>query len=277
MRYAKTMSDVARHGFDHLPPISAGLAKAAARPRAVAVICIVSLTGLGWLYLVALSASPGDVFTTLCRPAAVTGSLADAALVFAMWSAMTLAMMLPSAAPMVLTYAEIAETAARKRIAVVSPLVIVAGYVMVWLEFAGTATAVQLLLGRLALVGQLSGALGASTGAALFIGAGLYQFSTLKQACLHQCRNPFAFFFTNWTTTRRGVFRLGIRQGLYCLGCCWAAMTLMFAFGLMNLAWMAALAVAMTIEKLVPSARLSYGFGAALIAAGLFFMSGVGL
>jgi predicted metal-binding membrane protein len=270
------MSEVANHELNRLPPVPGKLAKAVARPRATAVICIIGLSGFGWLYLATLSAPGADVFATLCRPAAPAGDLARSALAFAMWSAMTLAMMLPSAAPMVLTYAEIADTAARRRIAVVSPFVIIAGYMMVWLGFAVVATMLQLLLGRLP-IGQLGDVFGAPAAGALFVGVGLYQFSPLKQACLHQCRNPFGFFFTNWKTTRRGVFSLGIRQGLYCLGCCWAAMMLMVAFGLMNLVWMAALAVAMTIEKLVPSARLSYGFGAALIGAGLFLMSGVGL
>ena len=76
---------------------------------------------------------------------------------------------------------------------------------------------------------------------AIFIGAGVYQFSALKHACLTQCQNPFPFFFANWATTPRGVFRLGVKQGLYCLGCCWAMMLVMFAVGVMNVVWMAAL------------------------------------
>ena len=74
---------------------------------------------------------------------------------------------------------------------------------------------------------------------AIFIAAGVYQFSALKHACLTQCQHPFPFFFTNWATTPRGVFRLGVKQGLYCLGCCWAMMLVMFAVGVMNVIWMA--------------------------------------
>ena len=85
---------------------------------------------------------------------------------------------------------------------------------------------------------------------AIFIGAGVYQFSALKHACLTQCQQPFPFFFANWATTPRGVFRLGVKQGLYCLGCCWAMMLVMFAVGVMNVIWMAALGIVMTFEKI---------------------------
>src|SRR5674536_190050 len=85
---------------------------------------------------------------------------------------------------------------------------------------------------------------------AIFIGAGVYQFSALKHACLTQCQSPFPFFFANWANTPRGVFRLGVKQGLYCLGCCWAMMLVMFAVGVMNVIWMAALGMVMTFEKI---------------------------
>ena len=163
------------------------------------------------------------------------------AVVALMWAAMTLAMMLPSAAPMILTYAEIADTAARKGERIVSPFVLAAGYTLVWLGFAGAATLAQFAFTRAALLDTgMASASGLFSGA-IFIGAGVYQFSALKHACLTQCRSPFPFFFANWATTPRGVFRLGVKQGLYCLGCCWAMMLVMFAVGVMNVIWMAAL------------------------------------
>jgi predicted metal-binding membrane protein len=106
------------------------------------------------------------------------------------------------------------------------------------------------------------------TGGATFIVAGLYQFSALKQACLTLCQRPFPFFFSNWTTERRGVFRLGLRQGMICLGCCWAMMLVMFAVGTMNVVWMAGLGVAMTIEKLTTTPRFSAAVGVAFVAVG---------
>jgi predicted metal-binding membrane protein len=105
----------------------------------------------------------------------------------------------------------------------------------------------------------------------LFIGAGIYQFSALKQACLTQCQRPFPFFFANWTAEPRGVFRLGLRQGAYCLGCCWAMMLLTFAVGAMNVVWMAALGMLMTMEKMTVTARMTrvIGIGFIMFGAGL--------
>ena len=99
------------------------------------------------------------------------------------------------------------------------------------------------------------GKAGTLVGGMIFVGSGLYQFSALKQACLTKCQRPFPFFFANWTTEASGVLRLGLRQGLTCLGCCWAIMLLMFAVGAMNVVWMAALGVLMTIEKMTTTAN----------------------
>jgi predicted metal-binding membrane protein len=104
---------------------------------------------------------------------------------------------------------------------------------------------------------------------ALFVAAGLYQFSALKRACLTLCQRPFPFFFANWTEERAGVFGLGLRQGLHCLGCCWAMMLLMFALGAMNVVWMAALGVVMTLEKMATTARVREALGVMFLLAGL--------
>jgi predicted metal-binding membrane protein len=273
------MSDIAKYDLTYLSPAAARLAQVAARPRLAAMLSVAALSALGWLYLgFAARSQDTRILTAICGPLGSTViGIEETALALAMWAAMVFAMMLPSAAPMILTYAEIADTAARKRVAVVSPIVLTAGYAAVWLGFALAATTAQIVLDRSSLLDQATGSLASWLSGALFIGTGLYQFSALKQACLRQCRSPFPFFFTNWTTTQRGVFRLGVRQGLFCLGCCWAAMLLMFSLGVMNVIWMAVLAVAMTLEKLVSSARLSYGFGVILIAVGLVLMSGVGI
>ena len=112
--------------------------------------------------------------------------------------------------------------------------------------------------------------------AALFLLAGLYQFSALKQACLRACQQPFSFFFLNWTDRPGGVFRLGLRQGLYCLGCCIAMMLLMFAAGAMNVVWMALLGLVMLIEKMTVSAVFGRAIGAAFVAVGLTILGAWG-
>jgi predicted metal-binding membrane protein len=267
------MTETTGYQFTHLTPAEAGLGQIFARPKAIAAGCVIIIAGLGWFYLALLLAAPASSwFATvqaLCRTLPEGAwSFSAAAVTASMWSAMTLAMMLPSASPMILTYAEIAETAARKSERIVSPLVIAAGYASVWLVFSLLATVIQIVLTRAALLNTgITSASGILAGA-IFIGAGIYQFSALKHACLTHCQNPFPFFFTNWATTPGGVFRLGVEQGLYCLGCCWAMMMVMFAVGVMNVAWMAGLAAVMTIEKLLTGRRFAHGVGVALIVVG---------
>jgi predicted metal-binding membrane protein len=267
MRYRRLVSGVAhQYPLDHLSVPEARLSAALSQPRAIAIGCVVTLTTLGWLAIGLMSVKSPLSWQVLCQPGA-TGSSAELTVAGLMWMAMTLAMMLPTAGPMILTYAEIADTAARQREAVVSPFVLTAGYVAVWLGFAMLAAGLQWLIGSAGLFD--SGNVGRLASGVLFAGAGLYQFSSLKQACLKQCQRPFPFFFANWTTERNGVLLLGARQGMLCLGCCWAMMVLMFAVGAMNVVWMAVLGVVMTIEKLPTTIRFSQAVGAAFVTIGL--------
>jgi predicted metal-binding membrane protein len=265
MRYGFGVSDfVHTHALTHLTAAETRLLAALARPRVIAVAVVAALSALGWVALGTMAADAG--WGSLCRPGSV-GGWNEFALAAPMWAAMTLAMMLPTAGPMVLTYAEIADTAARKRERVMSPLILTAGYVLVWLGFAVVAAGLQVALAQAGLFD--GGRLSLVFAGAIFIAAGLYQFSALKQACLTQCQRPFPFFFANWTTEPAGVLRLGLWQGAYCLLCCWAMMLVMFAVGAMNVVWMAALGVLMTIEKLTTTARFSRAVGLAFVAIGV--------
>ncbi len=266
MRYHCRVTDVPHElALRHLSPVETRLTAAVARPRRIAIACVLALTALGWAVL-GLMAADADIWIALCQPMGAGVGL-ELVLVFAMWVAMTLAMMLPTAAPMILTYAEIADTAANKDEPAASPLLLTAGYTAVWFGFAFVATALQFALTQFALLD--AGRASPWLAAAIFLGAGLYQFSKLKHACLTQCQRPFPFFFTNWTAEPRGVFMLGLRQGLACLGCCWAMMLVMFAAGAMNVIWMAALGVLMTVEKMATTARFSHAAGIAFVAIGL--------
>jgi predicted metal-binding membrane protein len=229
----------------------------------------------------AVSSLAARVIDVLCRPglsaAASGGPLALSldlslalALSFAMWCAMTLAMMLPSASGVILTYTDIAATAAAKREPVVTPLVLAGGYLSVWLGFAVAASLLQIVLVSSAPAAAASGTLAP----AILLAAGFYQFSSLKHACLRKCQHPFTFLLLNWSTEPRGVFALGLRQGSYCLGCCWALMLVMFAVGTMNIVWMAALGAVMSIEKMSNGKTFSHVVGVAMLAlgAGLLIM-----
>ena len=248
-----------------------GFAALFARPRWIASACIVALAMLGWLYLGYATSSPW--LAALCKPLP-PADLALLPFAFAMWAAMVLAMMLPSAAPMILTYAEIGETAARKGERIVSPAVLVGGYALPWLGFAGAAATMQALLAQLGWLGDGAGFAPRGFAGLLLIGAGLFQFTALKSVCLTQCSRPFPFLFAHWQTTAPGVFRLGMRQGGYCIGCCWAMMLLMFAVGTTNVLWMAGLGATMTAEKLVGHRRFTYALGLLLLLAGVVTVAG---
>jgi predicted metal-binding membrane protein len=248
-------------------------ARLLARPRLLAAVCVAVLAGAGWISLGLMLADTG-LLAALCRPSFGAGwSAAQAALVLAMWCAMVFAMMLPSAAPMILTYADLAETAARKDEPAASPLALIAGYLAVWLCAAVALAALQVLLVRLALLDPALAPVAPLFSGAIFIGAGVYQFSALKHACVTQCQHPFRFFFANWTAEPGGILRLGVRQGLYCVGCCWAMMLLMFAVGAMNVVWMAVLGALMAVEKLTVTMRFSRALGALFIVVGVAFIA----
>lgn len=271
------MSQTAGPDFGHLPPAAAGLGHIFARPKVLAALCVIALTSLGWLYLAlvllgtggSLGGLEGNILQALCRPLPdVVWSASAVAIVASMWSAMTLAMMLPSAAPMIMTYAGIADTAARKSERIVSPFVLAGGYMAVWLVFSVIATLAQIAFTRATLIDASTQSASGLFSGAVFIAAGAYQFSKLKHACLTRCQQPFPFFFANWATTTSGVFRLGLKQGLYCLGCCWAMMMVMFAVGVMNIIWMVALGAVMTSEKMITGRRFTHMVGILLIVGG---------
>ena len=240
----------------------------------LALACIAVLVACGWTYLGLILAgqNTSGFLRVLCEPlygAAGSSGVAASLLTLAMWCAMVLAMMLPSAGPMIATYADLAETAAAKGEPAASPLALAAGYIAVWLAAALVLTALQGLLAR---AGALDGTIAVANpfvAGAMFLAAGLYQFSAVKHACLTHCQHPFRFFFANWTSDPRGVFRVGLQQGLYCLGCCWAMMLLMLAVGAMNVVWMALLGAVMTVEKLGTSMRFSRAAGVVFLAIGL--------
>jgi predicted metal-binding membrane protein len=222
-------------------------------PQLLMWLCLGVVTALAWLALV----NADDLTTALCG-AAPAPPLA----ILAMWLAMTLAMMLPTAAPMVAAYMDIAAAARAKHIATAAPAVLIAGYLAVWAAFAATMTALQLVAQSYALEPQRAGA-------ASLILAGLYQFAPTKHACLTKCRRPMPYFLAHWSGETVQVFRMGLSQGALCLGCCWAMMLISFGLGSMNLLWMAALAAAMILEKTLPEPKpLVYGLGLGFIAAG---------
>ena len=276
-------------GKELLRPGSEWAAYAFASPKAVLWTGVVLLIALGWLYLLLMvvealprtnmaEAGPGmvifnaladwasfggfaaELMRAICAPsqaiyASGIWSPTDVGLVLLMWFAMTLAMMVPTAAPLISTYADIALTAREKGMAVVPTIVLIAGYLFAWLGFCAAATLGQWMLTSTTLLTPQLTLNSAYVASAILAISGIYQLTPFKDACLTKCRTPLPFFMANWTDRTSGVLALGFRQGLYCVACCWALMLVMFAVGLMNVVWMAGLAVVMALEKTLVDPR----------------------
>jgi predicted metal-binding membrane protein len=210
----------------------------------------------------------GDMLMSPLSPP--PNSLAYGIVLFIMWWSMMVAMMLPSAAPAILTYrAMLRRLAGRHATAMLVAFVL--GYLAIWTGFSLIAVLLQIAThGIIRLTGMMA-LTSAVIGAALLIAVGLYQLSPLKLACLRRCQTPLMFFARNWRNDSRGAFLIGVRHGIFCLGCCWALMTLLFYGGVMELNWIVGLALYVLLEKLMPAgSRLSRYSGAFLIAWGLW-------
>ena len=221
------------------------------RPNRLIAAALLLLCAVAWLQLYGWGPA--------AQPAHVHGAhswnLHQAALILCMWLLMAVAMMLPTAAPAILAFADIAR-AGREGVPPASRVTgFVGGYLAVWWAFGVLATLAQWALASAAQRIPDLAAGHSLIGAAALVGAGLYQFSAIKDHCLTQCRSPMTFFLAHWRDGVRGALALGWRHGMHCVGCCWALMALMLATGSMNLAWTAALAVVMLAEKVLPAGR----------------------
>lgn len=205
-----------------------------------------------------------DFWTALCT---VTPDAAGFARLTLMWALMSAAMMAPTALPAFGTYDDLQRATGSGNFGA-----LVAGYLAVWLGFAVLAAAVQMGLTQAGFVNLLGESVSPFLTAGLLIGAGLYQFSQLKEACLSKCRRPMSFFMQYWS---EGAWRNGLRLGLVCLGCCWALMLLGFVGGVMNLAFMGLATLLMIFEKLPDLGRwLTKPVGYVLIGFGVYALGG---
>ena len=187
-----------------------------------------------------------------------------------MWAVMMVAMMVPTAAPMTLMYAAVARKAAAQHNPLAPTFVFVGGYIAMWGVFSLVATVAQHALDQAALLSPMMASRGRMFGAALLIAAGVYQFTPLKNACLRNCRAPAHFLSRYWSAGNLGAFRMGLRHGAYCVGCCWILMGLLFVGGVMNLLWIAAIALFVLLEKTIPFGEVSGRVaGAAMILVGV--------
>jgi predicted metal-binding membrane protein len=267
------------------------------RDRAVVVAALLAVIALAWAYILLGAGTGMSVFEMTPTPfggdteTMAMGAGSDivmamapmawtpgyAALMFFMWWIMMVAMMLPSAAPMIMLFARFNRSQRDKGAPYVPTGVFALGYLWVWAGFSMVAVAAQWGLERSGLLSSMMASTSVALGAVLLIAAGLYQLTPLKYACLKHCRSPLFFISHHWRPGEWGALRMGLEHGAFCAGCCWFLMALLFYGGVMNLFWIIGLALFVLLEKVAPAGHwvgwitgiglVAWGGGLLLIAA----------
>jgi predicted metal-binding membrane protein len=188
-----------------------------------------------------------------------------------MWSVMMLAMMTPTALPVLLIFTRMGKGRGDPR-AMRAGSMFAAGHLTIWIGFSVVAAALQWLLHRSMLLSSDMSLASSRISGIVLIGVGIYQLTPMKWKCLMRCQRPVDFLLTNWREGLQGAFQIGIRHGVYCLGCCWALMLVLFVVGVMNLAWVALITAFVFLEKFGPSgARIARVSGVLIILAGIYY------
>jgi len=257
------------------------------RDRVIVIAALAVITALAWADIAWLAAdvAMGGMGMTRIRmipagqglimPASEPWKLIEFGYVFAMWVVMMIGMMTPSAAPMILVYARVGRQAAMQGKPFAPSVWFAGGYLLSWTAFSLAATSAQWALERAALRTPMMESASNMFGVVVSIAAGLYQWTPLKDACLSYCQAPLTFIMRQggFRSDPAGALALGFRHGIFCIGCCWALMALLFVGGVMNLFWIAALAILVLIEKVAPFGRVIARLaGLALVAGGAWLL-----
>lgn len=253
------------------------------RDRLVVGLSVLAIILLSWTHLLRMAAAMGSSVSQMsmpdmpgmsgmAMPDPQTWGVADLVSLFLMWAVMMVAMMLPSAAPMILLVVGVYRRRTGRGARVLTGAFVL-GYLAAWTAFSAAAAMLQLVLHRAAILSGTMAVRSTMVGAAILLVAGIYQWLPIKNACLSHCRSPLAFLTREWREGLSGAFVMGLRNGLFCVGCCWALMALLFAAGVMNLTWVAAIAVFVLVEKLVRQALwFSRVSGSLLFAWGTYVL-----
>lgn len=242
------------------------------RDRMVVTAGLVVVAALGWAYLfyLAREMSGMDMGGEMGMATMQTWGTVDLVLLFVMWDVMMVAMMVPSAAPLILTVAATNRKRRERQDPLVSTSLFLTGYLLVWTAFSVVAAIAQWGLHETALLS--SGMVSASPvlGGFLLLTAGAFQFTSLKQSCLIECRSPLSFVMGHWREGSGGALRMGLEHGKYCLGCCWLLMGLLFVAGVMNILWIALITLFVLAERVMPKGDMTGRFaGVGLVLSGI--------
>jgi predicted metal-binding membrane protein len=259
---------------------AASVAALSRRDRFLIATCIVLIVLLAWAYLVHLDRQMSSAMTydTMMADMGMSAdrqwTAADVFFTFVMWTVMMVGMMAAPAVPVIFLFA-----AARQRTergALLAVLMFGCGYLWVWVGFSACAALAQWALHDAMMLSPAMAIASPHLGGAILLGAGAYQVSPWKGACLVHCRTPLGFLMANWRDGIVGAFAMGFRHGTYCVGCCWALMCVLFIVGVMNLVWVAAITAFVLVEKVGPAgALLARVAGAAAILMGILRIGGI--
>ncbi len=264
------------------------LEKAPLRDRMIVYIGVVSVLLASWAYIIGMgwemgtlpfiSSSPTDgmqmdsmkmnmqdrsivsSIITWMPPMSGAWLLTDFLFLFLMWAVMMIAMMTPSILPMVMLFTTLNSKNIRENKASANAIYLLSGYLMSWILFSLVITLPQYGLHKVGLLNPMMEPTHALFGAFVLIGAGLYQFSSFKDACLSVCQSPLTFMMNNWKEGNLGAFVIGYKHGFYCVGCCWFLMLTLFALGVMNIMWVVILTLFVMFEKLSVKFPMQYRY-----------------
>jgi predicted metal-binding membrane protein len=244
------------------------------RDRLAVLSGLTVITLLAWAYLVYLAWDMQHMDMDMAMPQMQSWGAVEYLLMFVMWAVMMAAMMIPSAASMVLMFAGVNRKRCEQDRPYVPTAVFLAGYLTVWTAFSAAATLLQGALHQAALLSPMMVSTSPVLGGGLLLAAGVFQWTPLKRACLDHCRSPLSVIMSEWREGIQGAFVMGLRHGAYCAGCCWFLMALLFVAGVMNLLWVAVIAAFVLIEKAAPQGVwVGRAAGLALIVAGALMIS----
>jgi predicted metal-binding membrane protein len=243
------------------------------RDRLVILTGLALVTALAWAYILFLSANMAGM-DMAAMPRVQAWGATELLLTFIMWAVMMVAMMTPSASPMVLTFAGINRRRRVQGRPLASTSMFLLGYLLVWVGFSALATLFQWGLHSAALISPMMETTSPILGGVILLAVGIFQLTPLKNVCLSHCRTPMGFILTEWREGSLGALTMGLKHGRYCLGCCWFLMALLFVAGVMNLLWVAIIAAFVLIEKVAPGAEwISRVAGLLLIGWGVWVLA----
>ncbi len=234
---------------------SIGLEAIFRRERLIIGGCLAAMVLAAWIYLLhAKTAMPGmdmSGMPGMVMPQTDKWGVITILLLFVMWAVMMVAMMVPSAAPMVLAFLTLNQRRRTDGRPLVPVGVFLLGYLAAWTAYSAVATLAQWRLHESALLSSTMAATSPVLSGGVLLAAGVFQWTPLKRSCLANCRSPLSFLMSEWRDGTAGAFVMGLRHGVYCVGCCWVLMALLFVAGVMNLLWVAVIALFVMAEKIV--------------------------